>query len=130
MTASFFSSFSNILAYGLTQIASEPELHGWKWIFIVEGAITIGLAVLTWFVVIDFPESKRNKFLSPQEINVVNARLIRERGSIEAGKVTWKVIRETASDWQVWTMYVTSVVLVGTCTPLQRMEISHTDSVL
>lgn len=104
LTASFLSSFANILAYGLTQIASDPELGGWKWIFIIEGAITVGFAIVAWFVIIDFPDSKRNKFLSPEEIKVVNARLIRSRGTLEGGKVTWRVIRETISDWQVWTM--------------------------
>lgn len=104
LTAAFLSSFANILAYGLTQIASNPELNGWKWIFVVEGAITIGLAFAAWFIVVDFPDSPRNKFLSAEEIQVINTRLLRERGTLEGGKVTWRVVRETVSDWQVWTM--------------------------
>lgn len=104
MTASFLSSFSNILAYGLTQIASDPVNDGWKWIFVVEGAITIGISILAWFVIVDFPESSRNKFLSPEEVQVVKNRLLAERGSAEGGKVTWKVIKETVLDWQVWSM--------------------------
>ena len=104
MTASFLSSFSNILAYGLTQIASNPELGGWKWIFIVEGAITVGLAILARFIIVDFPESPRNKFLTPDEVRVVTNRLLAERGTAEGGKVTWRVIRETVLDWQVWSM--------------------------
>ncbi|KIX03812.1 uncharacterized protein Z518_07365 [Rhinocladiella mackenziei CBS 650.93] len=113
MTASFLSSFSNILAYGLTQIASDPETDGWKWIFIVEGALTIGLAILAFFIIVDFPESKRNRFLSPEEIQIVKQRLIQERGTTEAGKVTWKVIRETVSDWQVWS--IATVYMTGSC---------------
>lgn len=104
LTASFLSSFANILAYGLTQIASDPELGGWKWIFIIEGAITIVIAVIAWFAVIDFPDSKRNTFLSPEEVEIINARLLRSRGTLEGAKVTWRVIRETVTDWQVWTM--------------------------
>lgn len=104
MTASFLSSFSNILAYGLTQIASDPVNDGWKWIFVVEGAITIGISILAWFVIVDFPESPRNKFLSLEEVQVVTNRLLAERGTAEGGKVTWKVIKETVLDWQVWSM--------------------------
>lgn len=104
LTASFLSSFANILAYGLTQIASDPELGGWKWIFIIEGAITIVIAVIAWFAVIDFPDSKRNTFLSPEQVEIINARLLRSRGTLEGGKVTWRVVRETVTDWQVWTM--------------------------
>ncbi|KAJ9500185.1 hypothetical protein H2202_004576 [Exophiala xenobiotica] len=113
MTASFLSSFSNILAYGLTQIASNPELDGWKWIFIVEGAITIGLAILARFIIVDFPESPRNKFLTPDEVRVVTNRLLAERGTAEGGKVTWKVIKETILDWQVWT--IACVYMSGSC---------------
>lgn len=108
LTAAFLSSFANILAYGLTQIASDPELGGWKWIFIVEGALTVGLALVAYFVLIDFPDSKRNKFLGPEEIEVINGRLIRSRGTLEGGKVTWRVVKDTVTDWQVWTMYVSN----------------------
>ncbi|KIW58013.1 hypothetical protein PV05_02565 [Exophiala xenobiotica] len=113
MTASFLSSFSNILAYGLTQIASNPELDGWKWIFIVEGAITVGLAIMARFIIVDFPESPRNKFLTPDEVRVVTNRLLAERGTAEGGKVSWKVIRETVLDWQVWT--IACVYMSGSC---------------
>jgi hypothetical protein len=102
MTASFLSSLSNILAYGLIQIADDPSTGGWKWIFVVEGAITVGIAILAFIIVVDFPDSKRNKFLSPEEKAVVRARLEQERGSSEGEKVTWKVIFETLADWQVW----------------------------
>lgn len=102
MTASFLSSLSNILAYGLIQIADDPSTGGWKWIFVVEGAVTVGIAILTFFVVVDFPESKRNTFLSPDESATVRARLEQERGSSEGENVTWKVVFETVSDWQVW----------------------------
>lgn len=102
MTASFLSSLSNILAYGLIQIASDPKTDGWKWIFIVEGAITVGVAIVAFFVIVDFPESKRNTFLSPEEIATVRARLEQERGSSDGEKVTWKVIFETVTDLQVW----------------------------
>lgn len=102
MTASFLSSLSNILAYGLIQIADDPSTDGWKWIFIVEGAITVGIAILAFIIVVDFPDSKRNNFLSHEEKAVVRARLEQERGSSEGEKVNWKVIFETLADWQVW----------------------------
>lgn len=102
MTASFLSSLSNILAYGLIQIADEPSTGGWKWIFVVEGAITVGIGILAFIVVVDFPESKRNKFLSAEEKVALRARLEAERGSVEGEQVNWKVIVETVKDWQVW----------------------------
>ncbi|EXJ61625.1 hypothetical protein A1O7_02054 [Cladophialophora yegresii CBS 114405] len=95
------TSFSNALAYGLTQIADEPEVDGWKWIFIVEGAITIGIALVLFFVVVDLPSSSGNKFLSPAEKELIKQRIMTERGEFEGEKITWKVIVYTFSQWHV-----------------------------
>ncbi len=102
LTASFLSSFSNILAYGLVHISHDPFLSGWRWIFIVEGAATSALGLVSWFIVIDFPRSKRNKFLTPEETDMVEARLLTERGEDEGEKVNLKAILETIKDGKVW----------------------------
>ncbi|KAJ2984306.1 hypothetical protein NQ176_g47 [Zarea fungicola] len=106
LTASFLSSFSNILAYGLVHISHDPFVSGWRWIFIVEGALTSVIGLLSWFIVIDFPRSKRNKFLTAEETSIVEARLLLERGEDEGEKVNSKVILETVKDWKVWVLYV------------------------
>lgn len=97
------STFSNVLSYGLTQIATEPERGGWRYIFIIEGAITIAIAICMYFVVTDFPQSKGNKFLTPKEKEVVRRRVIADRGEFEAEKITWKVLRYTFTRWHMWT---------------------------
>ena len=97
--SSFLSAFANIMAYGFTQISSQPEKHGWKWIFIVQGSITCGIAILTKLVVIDFPQSDRNKFLTPEEKDILISRLVSEQGEAEGGKITVKVLKEVAQKW-------------------------------
>lgn len=113
MSATFLSSFSNILAYGLIQVASNPEVGGWKWIYVIEGAITVGLALLSRLIIVDFPDSKRNTFLSAAEVEIVNRRLLEERGQPETEKVTWKVLREAMLHWPTWARYVTMPTMTG-----------------
>ncbi|KIW40499.1 hypothetical protein, variant 1 [Exophiala oligosperma] len=97
------SSFGNILAYGLTQIAHNPERDGWKWIFIVEGALTIGFGVLAWFVIPDMPYNvEKNKWLSTEEKDVVKQSLLKDRGDFEESKVTWKVIKSILKRPHMW----------------------------
>ena len=84
-------------------MASDPETGGWKWIYIIEGVITVGFAILARLIIVDFPDSKRNKFLTTEEIATVKDRLLVERGTAEGDKVTWKVIWDTATDWPLWT---------------------------
>ena len=39
--------------------------HGWQWIFLIEGLITVLVAVASFWVVQDFPDAA--KFLKPEE---------------------------------------------------------------
>ncbi|EME79998.1 uncharacterized protein MYCFIDRAFT_77793 [Pseudocercospora fijiensis CIRAD86] len=63
----------------------------------------MAIAILAYFVVVDFPNSHRNEFLSAEEKAFVVARLANDRGSDEhAEKTTWRVVRTTALDWRLW----------------------------
>jgi sugar phosphate permease len=81
-------------------------VDGWKYIFIVEGAITIAIAISLYFIVVDLPQSDGNKFLNAEEKELIRRRLLLERGDAESEKITWKVIVYTFKQWHVWTMYV------------------------
>ena len=98
----FIQGFSNIFAYGLVQIGNHTTYKGWRWIYIIEGAITAVLGVIAFFYLVDFPDSPKTKFLSKEEKAFVNERLSWDRGVNEAHKVTWQSIREDLKDWKVW----------------------------
>lgn len=102
--ATLLASFANVISYGLTQIADDPERDGWKWIFIVQGAITIGIAIVCYIILPDLPDTKRNKFLTTEEREVVKARLTAERGDAEGGKITWQVVKDVFMMWHVWSV--------------------------
>jgi hypothetical protein len=103
LTGSALSAFANILAYGLIQIARyHPTYKGWRWIYIVEGVITILAGVASRFIIVDFPDSPRNKFLTPEEKAHVLATLAADRGPEEREKVTFKKVLKTAADWKPW----------------------------
>lgn len=53
------SAFGGILAFGLIQLEGKGGLRGWRWIFIVEGLITIVLGIAGYWLLVDFPDSKR-----------------------------------------------------------------------
>jgi cyanate permease len=84
-----------------------------RWIFIIEGAITCLAAIIAWFLIVDFPDSQGNKFLSAEEKAFVRSRLADDRGVEEREKVTTKIIFKTAADWKVWAfslMYMSGAV--------------------
>ncbi|CAK4033631.1 related to tartrate transporter [Lecanosticta acicola] len=105
--ATAISGFANIFALGLIQISKVTSYKGWRWIYIIEGAMTILVAIAAYFIVVDFPQSHRNKFLTPKEKSYVVERLAHDRGRESDGdRVTWRAIWNTAKDWKVWTCSV------------------------
>lgn len=51
------------------QMAGKAGLNGWSWIFIIEGIITMLLAIGGYWLLVDFPDSKRQNwsFLGARE---------------------------------------------------------------
>ncbi|KAK4936288.1 hypothetical protein LTR10_022816 [Elasticomyces elasticus] len=61
--AALANAYSGALAYGISHIHSS--VSNWKIIFIIEGAPTALLALITWFFLPDSP--REAKFLTPRE---------------------------------------------------------------
>lgn len=56
---------SGLLAYGIRNMNGIGGKPGWRWIFILEGLLTIVISFLVFIVVPDFPE--KATFLLPEE---------------------------------------------------------------
>ncbi|TGO38294.1 hypothetical protein BHYA_0078g00470 [Botrytis hyacinthi] len=69
--AAFSGSFGGLLAAAITNLDGLGGRPGWAWIFIIEGVITVGFGLLSFFFVHDFPDTAT--FLSEQD----RARVIR-----------------------------------------------------
>jgi hypothetical protein len=69
-------------------------------IFIIEGVITVGVALFSITFIVKFPDEERTKpswgFLKPHELDVVINRLNADRGDAGAEKFSWKKFLEPA----------------------------------
>ncbi|KAK2779892.1 hypothetical protein FQN53_001250 [Emmonsiellopsis sp. PD_33] len=70
-------------------------------IFIIEGAITSGVCLLGWFIIIDFP-SKADSFLKPEEKQFVLDRINNDRGDAEEDRITASRILYHLKDWKLY----------------------------
>lgn len=43
LLGSFFAGFGGILAYGVSKMDGIAGREGWRWIFIIEGVITVAM---------------------------------------------------------------------------------------
>ena len=58
------SAFSGLMASGLLQLRGLGGLEGWKWMFIVDGIITIAVAIFTWYALSNYVVGRFSCFAS------------------------------------------------------------------
>ncbi|KAI5851530.1 major facilitator superfamily domain-containing protein [Morchella snyderi] len=105
LISSMIGGFSSILAYGLMQMDGLGGLGGWRWIFIIEGIITCVCAACAYVFIIDFPDKlleHRKPFLTSRDVELVKARIDRDRDDSEADPLTWAKVGLHLSDWKLW----------------------------
>lgn len=91
---------SPLLAYGLSLLEGKRNLEGWRWIFIVEGAITIFLAIVTFFFIPAFPEE--NRFLTKEQTDFVIKRINEDRGDALPDEINLAKVLHHMKDWTIW----------------------------
>ncbi len=78
--AIFFNSvtlagaFGSLLASAIENMDGIQGHSGWRWIFILEGLLTMVVGILTAFLLIDFPEDAA--WLTPEERQYRHERLL------------------------------------------------------
>ncbi|KAF1809799.1 MFS general substrate transporter [Eremomyces bilateralis CBS 781.70] len=99
------NGFGNILAYGLIQMEGVGGLRGWRWIFVIEGLITVALAALGYALIVPFPDQvlkSRKPFLNEDEVQMITDRLNRDRSDAEFDEITWPKIKHCLLKWEIW----------------------------
>lgn len=81
--ASVAGAFSGLLAYAIAKMDGVGGLAGWKWIFILEGLLTVAVAFAAFFILYDFPDTA--SFLTVEEKAWVVHRL-KYQGSKKSGR--------------------------------------------
>jgi ACS family tartrate transporter-like MFS transporter len=77
MTAGTLAGIFNPLSGALMKLEGAAGLHGWQWLFLIEGVPSILLGVSVLFLLTESPESAR--WLSAEEASWLAEQLARER---------------------------------------------------
>ncbi|RCK64812.1 High-affinity nicotinic acid transporter [Candida viswanathii] len=114
-TTALSGAASGSIAYKIHDLNMVHGLESWRWIFIIEGAVTCGCAILLFFLIADFPEEA--KFLKSNEAQFLKSKLEILAG-VPSGfevKVTWKDVAKCLKDLLIW---VPSFIYFGLIIPL------------
>ncbi|KAI1264397.1 major facilitator superfamily domain-containing protein [Xylariaceae sp. FL1019] len=98
------SAFSGILAFGLMQLGGRQNISGWRWIFIVEGALTAALGIAGYWLLVDFPDSQRQSwnFLDEKDRQWVVRRVNADRGDVVTAKFNLGKFLGAGLDIKLW----------------------------
>ncbi|KAJ4169781.1 hypothetical protein NW754_005929 [Fusarium falciforme] len=94
-------AFGGLLAYGIARLGGDKGMSAWRWIFIIEGAITAFLSIIAVFLIADWPEQAR--FLTAEEKTLVQRRLAADSGdSCRMDTLNKFATERILKDWKIW----------------------------
>lgn len=96
-------AFGGLMAYGIIQgMEGAKGIAGWRWLFIIEGSITVVAAIIAIFILPDYPSTTR--WLSEEEIYIAEQRLILDghEHSSKKSEFAMRDIMMTLKDWRIY----------------------------
>ena len=100
----FVLATGGIVNFGLNRLDHVAGLRAWQWMFLVQGLITIGFALPTYFWMVDFPEHSQHsfRFLTKQETEIAVNRIQEDRGDVEAAPFKISIILAQFKDVKIY----------------------------
>ncbi|KAJ5612555.1 hypothetical protein N7510_005749 [Penicillium lagena] len=77
---SIAQAVSGFLAVGINKLNGRGGLMSWQWVFIIEGAMSIAVAIPIYFTLLTFPETSTKRHIATNRFG---------RGSTRQTDVTW-----------------------------------------
>ncbi|AAW46132.2 conserved hypothetical protein [Cryptococcus deneoformans JEC21] len=98
------NAFGGLIAAGCLKLDGVHGIAGWRWLFIIEGAATVGAALLCAFVLPEYPYNAR--LLKPLEREVAVWRLEIEAGAAEGNEKVgaWAGFKEGFHDPKLYAL--------------------------
>ncbi|KAL2814800.1 major facilitator superfamily domain-containing protein [Aspergillus granulosus] len=89
-----------IANYGLNQLHGRAGMEGWRWMYLIQGIISCGIGILTYWWMVDFPENahKSFRFLTEVEAKVATQRIQADRGDVILDPFSWRKILVNFAD--------------------------------
>ncbi|EXJ92619.1 hypothetical protein A1O3_01171 [Capronia epimyces CBS 606.96] len=129
------NALSPILASGILKLDGKRGLSGWKWIFLIEGVLTMSISILLLFLLPGSPDQPRPLLskglvrLTPQDQFILIKRIERDdvykRGGAQGLAIPWKTVKRTILHYRRWPHFLSTSLVFSTWSPL----ITYTPSI-
>ena len=114
-SSSMSGAFSGLLAAAIAQMDGVGGYEGWRWIFLLEGILTVLLGISCFFFLIDSP-SLSGRWLTPSEIRFLNLQTFIKQGGrfqdeTQDKKFNWHDLKMVVTNWR---LYMQAYALLAT----------------
>ncbi|KAF7187285.1 MFS transporter prlL [Pseudocercospora fuligena] len=112
-------AFGGILAGAITgNLEGRYGIRGWRWLFIIEGAATIGWAFISVFLLLDFPANTKKFSARERELAISRLEADNVTSRTDGGErlSSMQALKQSLSSWRVWLMIAGYMVIVGSST--------------
>ncbi|KAF2703236.1 MFS general substrate transporter [Pleomassaria siparia CBS 279.74] len=93
-------AFNGFLSTLIAKMDGVANYKAWRWIFIIEGCITITISIVSYFLIVPFPEDAT--FFEPEEKALLLARLKEDGAVVANDPLAAKRLGEFYKDWKIW----------------------------
>ncbi|PQE09791.1 hypothetical protein CJF30_00010789 [Rutstroemia sp. NJR-2017a BBW] len=93
-------AFGGLLAFGIRNMDGVGGYRGWRWIFIIEGLLTVLTTGIGLLFIPDYPEN--SKFLKPEEKEYMLEMLKIDAGPSQPNHYNYFVMKECLLDPKIW----------------------------
>ncbi|KAJ5963113.1 major facilitator superfamily domain-containing protein [Penicillium waksmanii] len=112
-------AFGGLIAAGIVDgLEGAHGIRGWRWLFIIEGVITIGFAIFSIFILPDFPMTTRR--LSDRERQIAVTRLASQNVTATTADTehlsNLNACKVACQDPRTWAFIIGYMVIVGSST--------------
>lgn len=105
-----FSGYLQAAAY--TNLDGVGGLSGWRWLFVIDGIITIPIAIAGFVVFPGIPSSPKTAFFNDREIELAKERM-KSNNTAPAGKITLDVFKRSLMRWHIYVFCLAYVYVIG-----------------
>ncbi|KAI0687252.1 MFS general substrate transporter [Earliella scabrosa] len=86
------NAFGSLMAAGiLSGMEGKMGIRAWRWLFYIEGAITVAIGILAVFLLPDYPHNTR--WLSPEQRRLAQVRLAEDAGEADVDVATESALK-------------------------------------
>ncbi|CAG8962346.1 hypothetical protein HYFRA_00005402 [Hymenoscyphus fraxineus] len=108
-------AFGGLLAGGITGgMHNAHGIDGWRWLFIIEGVATVGVAIIAPFILLDFPASSKALTLEERQLATVRILSVGIESGASGPRLThWQALKAAMCDIRTYLFMLLFVFDVG-----------------